>query len=132
MIDLRDDIILANNVRKNAYVKHNKYSVGAVLMTKNGKRYTGCNVQNHGIMSICAERTAFCKAISEGERDFERIVVIGGPEGENPEKCLPCGYCRQFMSEFVDKDFKIYTVFDNTVQEYTLEELLPHSFSLDI
>lgn len=132
MIDLRDDIILANNVRKNAYVKHNKYSVGAVLMTKNGKRYTGCNVQNHGIMSICAERTAFCKAISEGERDFERIVVIGGPEGQEPEKCLPCGYCRQFISEFVDKDFKIYTVFDNKVQEYTLEELLPHSFSLDI
>lgn len=132
MIDLRDDIILANNVRKNAYVKHNKYSVGAVLMTKNGKRYTGCNVQNYGIMSICAERTAFCKAISEGERDFERIVVIGGPEGQEPEKCLPCGYCRQFISEFVDKDFKIYTVFDNKVQEYTLEELLPHSFSLDI
>ena len=101
-------------------------------MTKNGKRYTGCNVQNHGIMSICAERTAFCKAISEGERDFERIVVIGGPEGQEPEKCLPCGYCRQFISEFVNKDFKIYTVFDNKVQEYTLEELLPHSFSLDI
>ena len=97
MIDLRDDIILANNVRKNAYIKHNKYSVGAVLMTKNGKRYTGCNVQNHGIMSICAERTAFVKALSEG-----------------------------------NKDFKIYTVFDNKVQEYTLEELLPHSFSLDI
>ena len=132
MIDLRDDIILANNVRKNAYIKHNKYSVGAVLMTKNGKRYTGCIVQNHGIMSICAERTAFCKAISEGERDFERIVVIGGPEGQEPEKCLPCGYCRQFISEFVNKDFKIYTVFDNKVQEYTLEELLPHSFSLDI
>lgn len=128
MIDLTDDIRLANNVRKKAYVKYTEYTVGAVLMAKNGKRYTGCNVQNHGIQSICAERVAFCKAISEGEHDFERIVVIGGPKDKEAEKCLPCGYCRQFMSEFVDKDFKIYTVYGNKVEEYTMEELLPHGF----
>ena len=128
MIDLTDDIRLANNVRKRAYVKYTEYTVGAVLMAKNGKRYTGCNVQNHGIQSICAERVAFCKAISEGEHDFERIVVIGGPKDKDAEKCLPCGYCRQFMSEFVDKDFKIYTVYGNKVEEYTMEELLPHGF----
>lgn len=130
MIDLRDDIILATNVRKNAYAPNPEYTVGAVVMAKNGKRYTGCNVQNHGILSICAERVAFCKAISEGERHFERLLVIGGPKDKEPERCLPCGYCRQFMSEFVDKDFKIYTVYNNKVEEYTMEELLPYSFEL--
>ena len=128
MIDLTDDIILATNARKRAYAPHSEYAVGAVLMAKNGKRYTGCNVENQGIQSICAERVAFCKAISEGEREFERIVVIGGPKDKEPEKCLPCGYCRQFMSEFVGKDFKIYAVYGNKVEEYTMEELLPYAF----
>ncbi len=130
MIDLRDDIILATNARKNAYAKYIPYTVGAVVMCKNGKRYIGCNVQNHGIESICAERVAFCKAISEGEREFERIVIIGGPKGKLPEKCLPCGYCRQFMSEFVDENFKIYNVYDNKVDEYTIGNLLPNSFKI--
>ncbi len=130
MIDLTDDIRLANNARKRAYVPYTEYTVGAVLMAKNGKRYTGCNIQNHGIQSYCAERVAFLKAISEGEYEFERIVLVGGPKDKEPEKCLPCGYCRQFMSEFVNKDFKIYTVYENKVEEYTMEELLPHSFEL--
>ena len=99
-----------------------------MLIPKHGKRYTGCNVENQGIQSICAERVAFCKAISEGEQEFERIVVLGGIKDEEPEKCLPCGYCRQFMSEFVDKDFKIYTVYGNKVEEYTMKELLPYAF----
>ena len=130
MIDLTDDIRLANNARKRAYVPYTEFTVGAVLMAKNGKRYTGCNIQNHGIQSYCAERVAFLKAISEGERDFERIVIIGGPKDKDPERCLPCGYCRQFMSEFVDKDFKIYTIYGNKVEEYTMEELLPYAFEL--
>ncbi len=128
MLDLRDDIILANNARKRAHANISKYTVGAVLMAKNGKRYVGCNIENQGIQSICAERVAFCKAISEGENEFERIVVIGGPQDKDAEKCLPCGYCRQFMSEFCKKDFKVYTVYNNKVEEYTLEELLPYSF----
>lgn len=130
MIDLTDDIRYAVSARKRAYAKNPEYTVGAVLMAKNGKRYTGCNIQNQGIQSICAERVAFCKAISEGEMAFERIVIIGGPKDKDAEKCLPCGYCRQFMSEFVDKDFKIYTVYGNKVEEYTMEELLPYSFKL--
>lgn len=129
-MDIRDDIILAQNARKNAYAKYSNYTVGAVLTTKNGRRYTGCNVENNGIQSICAERTAFCKAISDGEREFEKIVVIGGPKDGKPERCLPCGYCRQFMNEFVDKDFKVYTVFDDKVEEYEMKELLPFSFEL--
>ena len=130
MIDLTDDIRLANNARKRAYAPHSEYTVGAVLMAKNGKRYTGCNVENQGIQSICAERVAFCKAISEGEKYFESILIVGGPEGKEPEKCLPCGYCRQFMSEFVDKDFKVYNYYENKVDEYTIGELLPYSFKL--
>lgn len=130
MINLNDDIILAENMRKKAYVPYSHYTVGAVLTTKNGKKYTGCNIENHGIQSICAERVAFCKAISEGEKFFNSIVIIGGAENKEAEKCLPCGYCRQFMSEFVDKDFKIYCIFENKVEEYTIGDLLPYSFEL--
>lgn len=129
-MNFEEDLILARNVRENAYTPYSNYKVGAVLKTKNGMRYTGCNVENHGIQSICAERVAFCKAISEGETEFERILIMGGKENEKPEKCLPCGYCRQFMSEFADKDFKVYTVFDDKIEEYELSELLPYTFEL--
>ena len=127
-MDLNDDIVLATNMRKRAYSPYSNYTVGAVLTVKNGKKYTGCNIENDGIQSICAERVAFCKAISEGERDFERIVIMGGPKGEKEAKSLPCGYCRQFMSEFVDKDFKIYVIYDNEIHEYKMQDLLPYAF----
>lgn len=130
MIDFTDNIKYANSVRERAHAKTSKYTVGAVLVTKNGNRYLGCNIENDGIQSICAERVAFCKAISEGEKYFESILIVGGPEGKEPEKCLPCGYCRQFMSEFVDKDFKVYNYYENKVDEYTIGELLPYSFKL--
>ena len=96
------------------------------MVTKSGKKYTGCNIANHGIQSICAERVAFAKAISEGEKSFERIVIVGGETIDTLEECLPCGYCRQFMSEFVAQDFKIVTI----EKEYTLQELLPYKFNL--
>lgn len=130
MINIKDEIMLAVDARTKAYSPYSGYTVGAALRCKNGKRYYGCNIENSGIQSICAERTAFAKAISEGERAFDCIVIIGGPKDKEPEKCLPCGYCRQFMNEFVDKDFKIYTVYGKKVEEYTLEELLPYSFKL--
>ena len=95
---------------------------------KNGKKYTGCNVQNHGLQSICAERVALVKAISEGEREFEYILILGGPKDGPEERCLPCGVCRQFLSEFVDKDFKVYTMYDNKVEEYNFFDLLPYNF----
>ena len=82
-------------------------------------------------MSICAERVAFVKAISEGYMDFEYIVVCGGKSLDHLEDCLPCGFCRQFMSEFVDKDFKIYALADsNVVEKFCISDLLPHSFTL--
>jgi cytidine deaminase len=127
-----EDIEMAKKARENAYVPYSNFKVGALLRCKNGKVFAGCNVENHGIQSICAERVAFTKAISEGEKEFESITVIGAKEDESPtSECLPCGYCRQFMSEFVDKDFKIYTVEnENVTNEYTIKDLLPYSFSL--
>ena len=130
MINIKDEIMLATDARTRAYATHSGYTVGATLRCKNGKRYYGCNIENSGIQSICAERTAFVKAISEGEREFDCIVVIGGPKDKAPEQCLPCGYCRQFMSEFVDENFKIYTVYDKKVEEYTMKELLPYGFKI--
>ena len=127
-----EDIELAKNARLNACAPYSKFEVGAALRTKNGKVYKGCNIENHGIQGICAERTAFVKALSEGEREFERITVVGSPKGEEPtEKCMPCGYCRQFMSEFVNDNFKICVVDkNNKVEEFTIKELLPHSYKL--
>ena len=82
-------------------------------------------------MAICAERVAFTKAISEGERDFDYIVVCGGKDIDLLEDCLPCGYCRQFMSEFVDENFTIYALGPNdVVTSYSIKDLLPNSFSL--
>ncbi|MBP3255845.1 MAG: cytidine deaminase [Clostridia bacterium] len=126
----KEDINLAKKARINSHSPYSNFQVGAALRTKSGKVYLGCNIENHGIQSICAERTAFAKAISEGEREFESITVVGAKKWEEPtEKCMPCGYCRQFMSEFVDENFKICVVDkDDNVEELTISELLPHSF----
>ncbi len=123
---MEEEIKLALKARDNAHCKI--YKVGAALKMKSGKIYTGCNVDNQGIQSICAERVAFLKAISEGEYDFDYIIVVGGNPGEEPEKCLPCGYCRQFMSEFVNSDFKVYTYYDNKLECFTINQLLPEAF----
>ena len=125
------DIEKVKKARLNSYSPYSKFQVGALLKCKNGKIYTGCNIENNGIQSICAERTAFAKALSEGEKEFESIIVVGGPKGkEASEECLPCGYCRQFMSEFVKSDFKIYTLDSNNLKEYKMNEILPYNFKL--
>lgn len=125
-----EDVELAKSARLNACSPYSNFQVGAALRTKSGKVYLGCNIENHGIQGICAERTAFAKALSEGEREFESITVVGSLKGKEPtEKCMPCGYCRQFMSEFVDDDFKVCVVDkNNNIEELTISELLPHSF----
>lgn len=116
---------------ESSYAPYSNYHVGAALVCKNGKIYSGCNIENHGIMAICAERVAFTKAISEGEKDFDYIVVCGGKNLETLEDCLPCGYCRQFMSEFVDNNFRVYTLGPNDkITPYSMNDLLPHNFSL--
>ena len=128
-IMIEETIKLAKEARLNAHSPYGNFFVGAVLKTKQGKLYTGCNIENHGLQSICAERTAFVKALSEGEKEFESITVVGAEKGKEPiEECLPCGYCRQFMSEFVDNDFKIYTINNEKINEYSMTDLLPYSF----
>lgn len=131
-MDLSKEIEIAKNARKNAYAPYTKYYVGCALKASSGKIYSGCNIQNHGIQAICAERTAFVKAISEGEKSFEYMVICGGEDlNKLDNNCIPCGYCRQFMSEFVGEDFKIYALSENdSITEYSLKDLLPHNFKL--
>ena len=127
----KEDVEIAKKARLNAHAPYSNYLVGTALRTKSGKIYSGCNVENHGIQGICGERTAFVKAISEGEREFESITIVAGPKGnETLDMAMPCGYCRQFMSEFVDKDFKIIITDDNKTEEYGIADLLPYGFKL--
>lgn len=115
-----------------SYVPYSHFHVGAALLAKNGTVYGGCNIENAAYgPSNCAERTAIFKAVSEGVKDFEAIVVLGGQDGKVSDYCPPCGVCRQVMSEFCGPDFKI--ILAKSIDDYkifTLAELLPESFSL--
>ena len=117
---------------KNAYCTMSNYKVGAALLTKSGKIYLGCNIENSSYaVTNCAERTAFFKAISEGEKEFEAIAIVGGMNGDFSEICPPCGVCRQVMNEFCDEDFKIILgKKDMEYEEYFLEDLFPLGFTL--
>jgi len=117
---------------KNFCCKHSNFTVGAALLTRDNKIITGFNVENHGIQSICAERVTFSKAFTEGEKEFKCIAIVGkNINDKNFKKTLPCGYCRQFMSEYVKKDFQIYTTDENdNIYSYTLDQLIPESFDL--
>lgn len=121
----------ALSMLKYSYAPYSKYFVGAALLTEDGKIYTGCNVENVAFgPSNCAERTAFFKAVSEGEKKFSAIAIVGGPNGKTESFCAPCGVCRQVMVEFCKRDFKI--IMAKNPDEYkikTLEELLPESFN---
>ena len=118
--------------RHTAHAPYSGYTVGAALLTKSGKVYTGCNVENASYgATICAERTAFCKAVSEGERSFVAIAVAGGREGEVAPAFVPCGICRQVMAEFCGGEFAVLVVNSETeYTAYTLAELLPYGFKL--
>ena len=123
--------VLADEVRKNSYCIYSNFAVGAALLTEDGKVYTGCNIENASYPAgICAERTAFVKAVSEGERNFKAIAIAGGPKGEKPNDAYPCGICRQFMNEFVSgDDFDVVIVHkDMGYDVYKLGGLLPYSF----
>ena len=123
---------LAKQARERAYVPYSGFAVGAALLCKDGTLYQGCNIENAAYgPTMCAERTAFFKAVYDGQRDFEAIAVAGGRAGEEVSGLFPpCGVCRQVMREFCGLDFKIYMAKENG--EYvaqTLGELLPYSFS---
>ncbi len=123
---------LAKEARGHAYVPYSGYAVGAALLCADGKIYQGCNIENAAYgPTICAERTAFFKAVYDGERDFEAIAIVGGKAGEEISGLFPpCGVCRQVMREFCGVDFKLYLGKENNGYEIkTLGEMLPLSFS---
>ena len=114
-----------------AYAPYSEFKVGAALLTKNGKIYHGCNIENAAYTPTnCAERTAFFKAVYEGEREFEAICVVGGKHGELTEFAPPCGVCRQVMMEFCNpQTFLIFCASSpENYKAYTLAQLLPKGF----
>ena len=116
---------------KFSYTPYSNFKVGAALLTKSGKIYTGCNIENASYTPTnCAERTAFFKAVSEGVRDFQAICIVGGKDGKLTEYTAPCGVCRQVMMEFCNpKPFQLILAVDKERYEiYTLEELMPLGF----
>ena len=114
-----------------AYAPYSGYKVGAALFCADGAVYQGCNIENASFSpTICAERTAFAKAISEGQREFTAIAVCGGKDGKIEGIFPPCGVCRQVMAEFCKPDFKIYLAKPDGYEERTLAQILPDSFSL--
>ena len=114
-----------------AYAPYSGYQVGAALLCADGAVYQGCNIENAAYSpTICAERTAFAKAVSEGQRDFVAIAVCGGKGGKIESLCTPCGVCRQVMAEFCGPDFKVYMAKPGGWEERTLSQLLPDSFVL--
>lgn len=124
-------IPMALKAREYAYIPYSGYAVGAALLGKDGKVYSGCNIENAAYgPTNCAERTAFFKAVSEGEREFRAIAIAGSPKGEVTRYAAPCGICRQVMMEFCDaKTFKvILVVSEKEYQVFTLEQLLPMGF----
>ena len=116
---------------KFSYTPYSNFKVGAALLTKSGKIYTGCNIENASYTPTnCAERTAFFKAVSEGVKEFQAICIVGGKDGVITEYAAPCGVCRQVMMEFCNpKTFKIILAIDReNYRIFTLDDMLPQGF----
>lgn len=131
-MDKSELIRLALEAREMAHTPYSRFKVGAALLTEDGKVYKGCNIENASYTPTnCAERTAFFKAVSEGDKNFSAIAIVGGAEDATKlNYCAPCGVCRQVMMEFCDpKTFEIIVA--KSPSEYkvmTLEEMLPMGF----
>lgn len=127
----RELIHKAIDMLRFSYTPYSDFKVGAALLTKSNKVYGGCNIENAAYgPSNCAERTAFFKAVSEGEREFAAIAVVGGPNGVIKDFAPPCGVCRQVMMEFCNPQ-NFYIILARSEEDYsvfTLEELLPMGF----
>ena len=130
MTDYKQLVKAAYEAQKMAYAPYSHWMVGAALLTAEGKIYKGCNIESATFSpTVCAERTAFFKAVSEGERHFAAIAIVGNAEGTAMGKadvCPPCGVCRQVMTEFCGGDFEIVLAksYDDYAV-YTLAELMP-------
>lgn len=124
----KEILIMAKDAAKNAYVPYSRFAVGAALECKDGTVYTGCNVENAALGdTICAERTACVKAVSEGRTDFVRIAIYAESQGY----CMPCGSCRQFLAEFNRSgDMEVLAArADGRYVSYKLRELMPYTFN---
>ncbi len=129
---MKELVMQAEQAMELAYAPYSGFKVGAALLTKNGKVFTGCNIENASFSpTICAERTAVAKAVSEGEREFAAIAVVGGKDGEITGICPPCGVCRQVLSEFCAGDMPVYLgKGKGEFETVALKDLLPLGFSL--
>ena len=127
-------VLKAIESMKNSYSPYSDFKVGAALLTESGKVYTGCNIENVAFgPTVCAERVAFFKAISENEKSFLKIAVVGGKNGIISSSTPPCGVCRQVMREFFSDDFEILIVKENeNYDKVLLKDLLPLSFRPEI
>ncbi len=124
-MDKKTLIKKALEAQEKAYVPYSGFKVGAALLTKNGNVYTGCNIESASYTpTICAERTAISKAVSEGELEIDTIAVVGNPE----QFTYPCGVCRQVIREFGKNAKIIIAKSEDEYKEYILDELLPYSF----
>ena len=125
----RDICLAAVAAMKNSYSPYSHFTVGAALLTKSGKLYTGCNIENSAFgPTVCAERVAVFKAVSEGEVEFEMFAVVGGKNGIVEGVTSPCGVCRQVLSEFCAGDLRIVMGTPDKITVSTLKEILPYSF----
>ena len=123
----RELLLLAYKASKNAYAPYSRFPVGSAIECTDGTVFTGCNVENAAFgSSICAERTALCKAVSEGHTEFARMAVYGEGEGY----CMPCGSCRQMLAEFSPDMEVLCAKSGGRYVSYKLSELLPHTFKL--
>ena len=121
----------AKNALQNAYAPYSSFYVAAALECADGSIFTGVNIENASYgATLCAERSAFAAAITQGKRDFVRILIIGGKGGEITDFCPPCGICRQVMGEFCKKEFEIILYNGKDYRTYTLTQLLPEGFKL--
>ena len=131
MMSDRELIDLAIEARNNAYTPYSDFKVGAALLSKEGKVYKGCNIENAAYTPTnCAERTAFFKAVSEGGTDFKTIAIVGGYDKDGLKFCPPCGVCRQVMMEFCESNkFRILLLDeDDEIKSYLLKDILPFGF----
>ena len=123
-------VSMAKEAMTHAYAPYSGYQVGAALLCADGSVYCGCNIENASFTpTVCAERTAFFKALYDGHRDFTAIAVCGGKGGVITGAFPPCGVCRQVMREFCGDDFRIYLVNDKGFETVTLAQLLPYGFT---
>ena len=133
-MDVKELALTAIRAMNTAYAPYSGYRVGAALLTASGRVYTGCNIENASYTpTVCAERTAAFKAVSEGEREFAMLAVAGGKDGEVVGTFPPCGVCRQVLAEFCSPEMSIVLVkdADGNGEMLTLGELLPLAFKLD-